>query len=100
MGDNRPKSHSDAHAVAAGTTASLTDDPPKASSLVDIIAQLEDFDLTETSNPALIDTAEALSDMVGLLQGLPTEPPSLYVNLEEPILPRHHLNSPTSGLTN
>lgn len=62
--------------------ASMTEDTPKASSLVDIIALLDDVDLVETPSPTLVDTAKALSDMVGMLQGLPTEPPSLYVDLE------------------
>lgn len=79
---DRPGSRSDANLLAASIMASPTDDASKANSLVDIITLLEDVDLIGTSSPTLVDTTQALSEMVGLLQNLPTEPPSLYIDLE------------------
>lgn len=55
----------------------------------DIIKSLDALDLTDDVNPIMVDTTAVLSKIIGLLTGLPTEPPSLYVDLEGVNLSRH-----------
>lgn len=60
-----------------------------AKRLDDIITRVGEIDLTVTPDPEFIDTTATLSKVVGSLEGLPTEPPSLYFDLEGINLCRH-----------
>ncbi|KAH7305050.1 exonuclease [Stachybotrys elegans] len=57
--------------------------------LVNLAKSRDAISVADSPSLRLVDTTAALSEMVGLFKGLPTEPPSLYVDLEGVNLSRH-----------
>ncbi|KAJ6437093.1 zinc-regulated transporter 2 [Purpureocillium lavendulum] len=56
--------------------------PSKTAHLIDVIKLFDEVELADSPETKLVDTVEAIAELVGLLEGLPTEPPSLYFDLE------------------
>lgn len=54
-----------------------------------LLASLTNLTLEDDKAPHFVDTESKIATLVGRLQGLPTKPPSLYIDLEGVNLSRH-----------
>lgn len=65
----------------------------QAGALTSTTALLDALSLGNDPSPTFIDTVSGLAEMTDSLEGLPTEPPSIYVDLEGVNLSRHGIIS-------